>query len=141
MSTDTQLTDSNAAPEVPAVIQQPWESAPPAAPTAPDVTAPEAPAAVVAPLVDAPVEKAPEVPAVTAPVEVAPTKTPKDKKAKEPIVEEVKGNTITVFVPKAFELTVDHATTLSIKAGVQEMAPELADHWYSIANGVEVYAK
>ena len=49
-------------------------------------------------------------------------------------------NTVTVVVPKAFKLKLAHdAPELSFVAGVQEMLPEYATHWYSKAHGVTVY--
>ncbi len=46
---------------------------------------------------------------------------------------------VTVFVPKAFVLNLDHFRKVSIPAGVQEMEKLWADHWWSKANKVEVY--
>jgi hypothetical protein len=48
-------------------------------------------------------------------------------------------DTVTVTVPKAFKLRLDGHKELSFKAGVQEMEREHAEHWYSKANGVNIY--
>jgi len=47
--------------------------------------------------------------------------------------------TVTVTVPKGFKLRTSHDEVIDYKAGIQEMPPEHADHWYSIANGVKKY--
>jgi hypothetical protein len=47
--------------------------------------------------------------------------------------------TCTVTVPKAYNLLLDNGRTLRIKEGVQELEPEVAEHWYSKANGVVIY--
>jgi len=49
------------------------------------------------------------------------------------------GDTVTVTVPKAFKLRLDHNTELKFEAGIQEMDPKVAEHWFAKANGVEVY--
>lgn len=49
------------------------------------------------------------------------------------------GETVTVTVPNTFDLTIDPATTISVKPGIQEMLREHAEHWYAVANGVEIY--
>jgi hypothetical protein len=46
---------------------------------------------------------------------------------------------VIVTVPKEYILRLDHNNVSTIKAGVQVMKRELADHWYSKANGVEVF--
>ena len=56
-----------------------------------------------------------------------------------PVVEKVKTDKVTVTVLNGFELIIDHATTITIKPGIQEMEKSHADHWYSIANGVVIY--
>lgn len=48
-------------------------------------------------------------------------------------------STVTVTVPKAFKLRIDNATELAIPAGIQEMDPAHAEHWYAKANGVVIY--
>ena len=57
------------------------------------------------------------------------------KPAGEPVV------MVTVTVPKAFKLRIDHHQVVEYKAGVQEMPLEHADHWYAKANKVEKYTK
>lgn len=52
----------------------------------------------------------------------------------EPVV------TVTVTVPKAFNLRVDDHTVVPYKAGVQEMPLEHAQHWWAVKNGVVEYA-
>lgn len=89
-----------------------------------DATAPEVPTAPVPPVPDAP-------PAVEV---TAPTLTPEAPAVDAPAVE-----TVTVTVPVAFDLVIDHATTISVKPGIQEMALEHANHWYAIASGVVIY--
>ena len=49
------------------------------------------------------------------------------------------GKTVTVTVPRGFQLRVDDHTVRVIKPGVQEMLEEHATHWYSVANGVTIY--
>ena len=46
---------------------------------------------------------------------------------------------VTVTVPKAFKLRLDHFREVNIPAGIQEIEREWAEHWYSKANGVVVY--
>lgn len=48
-------------------------------------------------------------------------------------------DTVTATVPKAFILRLDHFREIAFKAGVQEMERAHAEHWYSLANGVQVY--
>jgi hypothetical protein len=57
-------------------------------------------------------------------------------KAKEKAKEK---STMTVVVPKDFKLRVSHDSVVDYKAGVCEMPPEHATHWYSKANGVQIY--
>lgn len=46
---------------------------------------------------------------------------------------------VTVTVPKMFKLRkVDHSE-ITVAAGVQEMPRWMAEHWWSAANGVEIY--
>lgn len=46
---------------------------------------------------------------------------------------------VTVTVPKTYKLRkVDH-TEVTVTAGVQEMPSWMAEHWWSKANGVEIY--
>lgn len=49
------------------------------------------------------------------------------------------GKTVTVTVPRGFQLRVDDHTVVPVKPGVQEMLEEHATHWYSVANGVTIY--
>lgn len=76
----------------------------------------------VATTLDTPVVTAPEAP------------TPEAPAIEGEVVEYV-----TVTVPKAFKLRVDHFRELQFRAGVQQMEKSLAEHWYSKANGVEIY--
>ncbi len=48
---------------------------------------------------------------------------------------------VTVTVPRAFKLRTGVHVEREFKAGVQEMERELAEHWYSVANGVTIYEK
>lgn len=41
-----------------------------------------------------------------------------------------------VQVPKAYKLTLDNGSPVDIHAGVQMMPREMAEHWYSKAQGV-----
>lgn len=110
------------APEVPAADAP---AAPWIAPVATDVPAvPEAPA------VDAP-----EVPVADAPAAPVIDKPEPKVQAEAAPTEE----TVTVTVPVGYELIVDHATRITVKPGTQEMALSHAQHWFSIANGVEIY--
>ena len=106
------------------------DSTPPSVQNEP--TAAETDPAVVTP---APTqENTPSVPPVVAPVVVEPVAiTPPVEVASELV------DTVTVTVPKAFKLRVDNFRELEIKAGIQEMERQHADHWYSVANGVQVY--
>ena len=47
--------------------------------------------------------------------------------------------TVTVTAPKAFQLRLDNHNVKHVKAGIQEMLEEHANHWYSKAHGVEIY--
>ena len=47
---------------------------------------------------------------------------------------------VIVTVPKNFQLYVDHSTVKHFKAGVQQMDRNLAEHWWSKANGVKIYS-
>ena len=46
---------------------------------------------------------------------------------------------VIVTVPKAFQLRLDAHKVVSIKVGVQKMALNIANHWYSKVNGVEIF--
>lgn len=46
---------------------------------------------------------------------------------------------VTATVPKAFKLRIDNHVIVDYKPGVQEMPLSHAEHWYSKANGVQVY--
>ncbi len=48
---------------------------------------------------------------------------------------------VTVTVPRAFKLTLDHATVKQYNAGIQPMLKAHADHWWSKANGVVEYTE
>jgi len=51
-----------------------------------------------------------------------------------------KGNMVTVSVPKPFNLTLSSPTRMvRIEAGVQDVPLEVAQHEYSIANGMRAY--
>lgn len=47
--------------------------------------------------------------------------------------------TVTVLVPRAFKLTLSHDKVIPFEQGVQEMDPELLDHWYVKAHSVRPY--
>ena len=49
--------------------------------------------------------------------------------------------TVTVVVPKNFRFTGEDHVVIDISAGVQEMTPEMANHWWCKANGVTIYTK
>ena len=98
---------------------------------------PVAPAEAIVP--PAPVDEA-VAPTPPAPVDDAvPAETLAPVAA--PVVEgpAVAIETVTVTVPVAFQLVIDHATTISINAGIQELPLAHATHWYAIANGVVIY--
>jgi hypothetical protein len=134
------------APEVPAAaIQQPWET-----PTAnAETEAPlvqEAPAETPA-ITDEFIAPTAEVEAVekTAEVDAASIvdipkvdETPEETPEAAP-VEQTNKSTVTVVIPQAFDLTISHEQTKHFKAGITEMEPDEADHWYSKANGVKPY--
>ncbi len=63
--------------------------------------------------------------------------------ANSPAVEVADEITVTVTVPKAFNLRTGHgdAGLFTYQPGVQEMPLSHADHWYSKANGVKIYEK
>jgi hypothetical protein len=65
--------------------------------------------------------------------------TDNDTEGNDPVVSSVDKTTVTVVVPKAYVLRLDDNSELRIPAGVQEMNPAHAAHWYSEANGVSVY--
>jgi hypothetical protein len=104
---------------------------PPAPPAAPVASPWEVTTTAETPAVDTP-----PAPVVT---EETPPAPPVELAAETEQVVEV--NTVTVFVPKLFLLTLDDSTVLTIKAGVQELNADLVDHWYVKANNVEVYTK
>lgn len=58
------------------------------------------------------------------------------KKIDEALAAETK---VIVFAPKAFTLTMDGHVDLHIKAGVQEMAKSVSEHWFVKGQGVKVY--
>ena len=88
----------------------------------------EAPQGAIAP--SAPTAPTPPVETPPAPVSQAPA----------PVEDEAPARlTVTVTVPRAFQLRTDDNNVHLIKAGVQEMDPAMAMHWYSKANGVTVY--
>lgn len=95
-----------------------------------------------------PVVTGPEAPA-TPPVEkegpkVVPTQLGAAKQP-NPITDMVAGSEepgeeeVTVTVPKAFKLRIDHHQVYEIKAGIQPMKKHLAESWYAKANGVVIY--
>jgi hypothetical protein len=47
---------------------------------------------------------------------------------------------VTVTSPRAFRFRVDDHTEVQYKAGIQEMPESHAKHWWSVNNGVEIYA-
>lgn len=125
-------------------LAQPQETAPPSAEPVPLVVTPAkrgktAPTLVAAdPALTAPLQPVaplPEVPAIVATVEPEPLPvvTTEVEVASELV------DTVTVTVPRAFKLRVDNFHEYTFAAGIQEMERSLADHWYSVANGVKVY--
>ena len=50
-------------------------------------------------------------------------------------------DTVTVTVPRAFQLRGNDGNITQYPAGVQEMEREHAKHWYSVACGVTVYER
>ena len=132
---------------LPPLVPAPWAIQPAAdAPVSVDPLANvEVPALTPVPEVVTTVAIEPPTPA---PV-VAPTPTPapasKNEVPIEPIPEAVAPvvdetiQTVTVTVPKAFKLRLDDHTEYQFQAGVQQMDPTVASHWYSVANGVTIY--
>lgn len=120
-------TKTPAAPWATADVAEPAGSAPAAAEAA-------APAATVAT----------ETPAPAVPPAAAPQPQPAqqgtlarlDAEA-EAVVSKVEQ--VIVTVPKAFMLRVDNDVVHAVRAGVQKMDKVLAEHWYSKANGVELF--
>lgn len=80
----------------------------------------------------------PEAP-IAAPAPAIADVMPAEYVATLPAAEINNGEMVTVTVPQAFELAINHATTVSIKPGIQQMLLDHAKHWYAIANGVEIY--
>ena len=64
---------------------------------------------------------------------------PSDEVVEAPPPEFSLSDEVTVVVPKAFKLNLDHSKCLSFEAGVQQMSRHLAENWWSVANGVEIY--
>jgi len=83
----------------------------------------------VAPTIESAPVVIPVAPA--APVQPAAAKAPED--------------TVTVTCEKAFRCRLSHHEEHRIAAGVQEMAPDLAEklagHWYAKAHGFRIYKK
>lgn len=50
-------------------------------------------------------------------------------------------DTVTVMVPRRFNLTLDNFKRVTYEAGIQEMPVAHAEHKYTIANGVTIYKK
>lgn len=50
-------------------------------------------------------------------------------------------STVTMIFPKDVRLTLDDRSQVHYKAGVREVHPDHADHWWLKANGVEKYKK
>lgn len=46
---------------------------------------------------------------------------------------------VTAIVPTAYKFTHADHSVVEIPAGVQELDPAVADHWWSVANGVTKY--
>jgi len=92
-----------------------------------------------------PAQTIPETPENTAPTaqtEEAPTAPPASQEKAPPAVLEAapaKEGYVTVVVPKAYKFFVTPNVEAKYAAGVQEMLASHADHWYSKANGVQVY--
>jgi len=49
--------------------------------------------------------------------------------------------TVTVIVPRAYNLRLDTGEILAIREGIQEMEKPIAEHWYSKDNGVKIYQR
>ena len=104
---------------------------------------------LVDPLINVEVPALTPVPEVVTPVDITPAPVvapaPKKEVPIEPIPEAVAPvvdetiQTVTVTVPKAFKLRLDDHTEYQFQAGVQQMDPTVASHWYSVANGVTIY--
>lgn len=115
----------------------PWLAASQAAATPPvtpenGATASETPAGGTTPPAptENPVQPPPVVESVVAKVE----------EAVEKVAAEIV-DTVTVTIPKAFQLRMENNTVHPYKAGVQEMLREHAEHWWARANGVVIYNK
>jgi hypothetical protein len=48
---------------------------------------------------------------------------------------------VTAVVPKAFTLTLDDHSVARYETGTQDMPRAHAEHWYSKAQGVEIYGE
>lgn len=105
-----------------------------------DVTAPAAPVAAPWATPAAIAAPSPESAAPAAPA--ADTVVTKVEAAVESAVAKVEAEVVdmvTVTVPRAFKLMLDHFHTKDFKAGIQEMERSHAEHWYAKASGVEIY--
>jgi hypothetical protein len=67
------------------------------------------------------------------------TQTKDDAEGKAPVIEAAATEQLTVVVPKRFQLTVGNGKILKFAPGVQKMDPEIANHWYTKANGVTIF--
>ena len=103
-----------------------------------DVTAPAAPVAAPWATPAAIAAPSPESAAAAAPAaDTVVTETPPAAPVADVAAELV--DTVTVTVPRAFKLMLDHFHTKDFKAGIQEMERSHAEHWYAKASGVEIY--
>jgi hypothetical protein len=53
--------------------------------------------------------------------------------------EQAAAATVTVIVPKKYSLRIDYEKVVTVMPGVQTMLRKYADHWYSKANGVQIF--
>jgi hypothetical protein len=104
-------------------------SQPPVTEGQPPVTEVEEP-----PVAEAPKVEQTQTGSITDPVEV--------EKARVEAIDQSGGHeTVTVTVPKAFQLRLTAHEVHMFKPGVQEMPRGIAEHWYAKANGVKIYQK
>jgi hypothetical protein len=64
---------------------------------------------------------------------------PSDKKSPIDVAQDGE-KFVTAISPRAFTLTLDDHTKVEVQAGTQELPESIANHWYSKAHGVSVYA-
>lgn len=111
------MADQNDSKAPAAPVAAPWANPAATAAPSPEAAAPAADATVVAT------------------VESAVTKV---EEASAAVATEVL-DMVTVTVPRAFKLALDHFHVKDFKAGVQQMERSHAEHWFAKNNGVEIY--